>query len=176
MRPTLTTCTPAIRTRHGSGGRGEGVRVAPRTVHRRFGSSRTRAGPYLMTTRAGCAPPPSSTAWHHMSGGPYRRYELCSATTARCLSLFHLCHAARQGDQPTESLAVTSDDFQMVRRIPAARRMAGPRGRTDTRRYADARQPVVHGCSFSGLSIAQMWLIRSPATSNAITTTVTPSS
>lgn len=39
----------------------------------------------------------------------------------------------------------------------------------------DARQPVVQGCSFSGFRTAQMCLIRSPATLNAITTTVTPS-
>ena len=37
------------------------------------------------------------------------------------------------------------------------------------------RQPVVQGRSFSGLRTAQMCLIRSPATSNANTVTVTPS-
>jgi hypothetical protein len=37
-------------------------------------------------------------------------------------------------------------------------------------------QPVVQGRSLSGLSTAQMCLIRSPATSNASTDTVTPSS
>jgi hypothetical protein len=39
----------------------------------------------------------------------------------------------------------------------------------------DARQPVVQGRSFSGFNTAQMWVIRSPATSNAYTATVTPS-
>ena len=38
------------------------------------------------------------------------------------------------------------------------------------------RQPVVQVRSFSGLRTAQMRLIRSPATSNANTVTVTPSS
>ena len=38
----------------------------------------------------------------------------------------------------------------------------------------DARQPVVQGRSLSGFRTAQMCLIRSPATSNATTATVTP--
>lgn len=37
------------------------------------------------------------------------------------------------------------------------------------------RQPVVQGRSLSGLPTAQMWVIRSPTTSNANTATVTPS-
>src|SRR4029450_9007849 len=41
--------------------------------------------------------------------------------------------------------------------------------------YEDARHPVVQGRSLSGLSSAQMWVIRSPATSNAYTVTVRPS-
>ena len=43
------------------------------------------------------------------------------------------------------------------------------------RREPGAHQPVVQARSFSGLRIAQMCLIRSPATSNANTVTVTPS-
>jgi hypothetical protein len=43
-----------------------------------------------------------------------------------------------------------------------------------TRWYEDARQPVVQGRSLSGFRTAQMCLIRSPATSNATTATVTP--
>jgi hypothetical protein len=39
----------------------------------------------------------------------------------------------------------------------------------------EPHQPVVQGRSFSGLRTAQMCLIRSPATSNANTVTVTPS-
>lgn len=49
------------------------------------------------------------------------------------------------------------------------------RGALVTRPSFRARQPVVQGRSFSGFSTAQMCLIRSLATSNAITTTVTPS-
>ncbi len=41
--------------------------------------------------------------------------------------------------------------------------------------WRDRRQPVVQGRSLSGLSTAQMCLIRSPATWNANTVTVTPS-
>jgi hypothetical protein len=39
----------------------------------------------------------------------------------------------------------------------------------------DARQPVVEGWSWPGLGLAQLWVIRSPATSNASTVTMTPS-
>ena len=41
--------------------------------------------------------------------------------------------------------------------------------------FVTARQPVVQGRSLSGLRTTQMCLIRSPATSNANTVTVTPS-
>jgi hypothetical protein len=44
-----------------------------------------------------------------------------------------------------------------------------------TRWYADARQPAVQGRSFPGFNTAQMCVIRSPATANAYTATVTPS-
>jgi hypothetical protein len=47
-------------------------------------------------------------------------------------------------------------------------------GALRTRWSGDARQPVVQGRSFSGLRTAQMWVIRSPATANASTATVSP--
>ena len=52
---------------------------------------------------------------------------------------------------------------------------AGWRGSERTRWCGDARQPVVQGRSLSGLRTAQMCVIRSPATANANTVTVTPS-
>src|SRR5215813_2380389 len=55
----------------------------------------------------------------------------------------------------------------------AGRRGGG--GFERAQRYGGARQPAVHGRSLSGLRTAQMCLIRSPATSNANTVTVTPS-
>ena len=42
-------------------------------------------------------------------------------------------------------------------------------------RWPGARQLVVQGRSLSGLRMAQMWLIRSAAMSNANTVTVVPS-
>jgi hypothetical protein len=50
-------------------------------------------------------------------------------------------------------------------------RVRAPCGRSGGR----ARQPAVQGRSLPGLRTAQMWVIRSPATSNANTVTVTPS-
>jgi hypothetical protein len=48
-------------------------------------------------------------------------------------------------------------------------------GSQQTRWDGDARQPVVQGRSLSGLRTAQMRVIRSSATSNANTVTMTPS-
>jgi hypothetical protein len=54
-----------------------------------------------------------------------------------------------------------------------SQRTTGPIGLV-TKNGTETGQPVVQGRSFSGFRTAQMCLIRSPATSNATTVTVTP--
>jgi len=59
------------------------------------------------------------------------------------------------------------------RRYAPSQRTPGPIGLA-TKNGTATGQPVVQGRSFSGFRTAQMCLIRSPATSNATTVTVTP--
>jgi hypothetical protein len=63
--------------------------------------------------------------------------------------------------------AIAARETRVTTRLVAA---ALSRPRWD----GDARQPVVQGRSFSGLSITQMCLIRLPAKSKATTATVMP--
>jgi hypothetical protein len=83
------------------------------------------------------------------------------------------CHAHPLGDRCRRG----GRSVQAVRTMVGDERWPGAAGATARLpgRLGDARQPLVQGRSFSGFRTAQMCLIRLPATSKAITVTVTPS-